>query len=710
MNPRPIALTILTFFVFALPLDASNAASQQPNPPYLSQFPSVEKVMNGLKTADPRETAIRQMGAFYQLTEIIKALSGSREFRGLTPDEQRVMGTYQVADFKVGEAASKAFPGVPKSGAETEFRFSRWDGRFGVDGIQTFQLLLPPAIKAEFDRIVKADLDRRKAREQANQNTIQPVQPSSSSRAAPGSSAELRRCVESGRSMRNCFSESMTSGFDQLTGLANFKEQPKPGFRMTGDYSTNSGFRLIFQPEQVTMICHAVPAKRQYAVEITETQVLVKIQNEAKPVVLTLLPNGKLSGSGPIHVVGQVPGGQRTEQTYGPTTQSSTRTRQLAPGEERYYQNATKNGQVWTVQEDTTELVYGSTGSRTVTDFVTKSADCNLGMMNADGPTPLPPDLENPMGLITAIFSGAGTLMKGGSQKDALKEMLNLNNPIAPGLRMGGTYAGTNGFSLTFHPESVTLSCGAAHRALEYSILRTGTQASLQIKDKTNPVSFLLKPDGSLLGQGTVQVNGRVIVGTNESQDPNNMFVYEPRVERCEVGRLVGGATVSGGPVSSSSGGASTGAASSGVTVIPGSGPPTLVIKSGFPNQPPDPNPLSGVTLIILKESLDTILARGGLGQTSSPGSGLTGYARACQTRTLQCQQAGQLVAASMVANARLDTDGGTTFNGAQLGTYYVVLEIRLKGQHFLWNVRVDMKQGTNVVTLDPSNASPGIR
>jgi hypothetical protein len=177
------------------------------------------------------------------------------------------------------------------------------------------------------------------------------------------------------------------------------------------------------------------------------------------------------------------------------------------------------------------------------------------------------------------IFSGAGTLMKGGSKEDALKTMLNLDHPTPPGLRMGGTYAGTSGFSLTFHPESVTLSCGGAHRALEYSIQRSGTQTSLQIQDKTNPISLLVKPDGSLFGQGTVQVNGRVIVGTTESDDPDKMFVYAPRVERCEVGRLVGGAAVSGGPMSST---AEATAPSSGITVIPGTGPPSLVIKSGF--------------------------------------------------------------------------------------------------------------------------------
>jgi hypothetical protein len=110
-----------------------------------------------MKTADARETALRQMGALDQLVEIIKELSGPREFRGMTPDEQRVIGLYQTARFNVGQAADKEFPGSPAPSTDTPYRYSRWDGRFGVEGIQTFKLLLPPAIKAEFDRLVKED-------------------------------------------------------------------------------------------------------------------------------------------------------------------------------------------------------------------------------------------------------------------------------------------------------------------------------------------------------------------------------------------------------------------------------------------------------------------------------------------------------------------------------------------------------------------------
>lgn len=82
MRPRPIALITLLCLFIALPLNTLKAMGQQPNPVYLSQFPSIDKVLNAMKTSDPRETAVRQMGAFYQLVEIIKTLSGSREFRG----------------------------------------------------------------------------------------------------------------------------------------------------------------------------------------------------------------------------------------------------------------------------------------------------------------------------------------------------------------------------------------------------------------------------------------------------------------------------------------------------------------------------------------------------------------------------------------------------------------------------------------------------
>ena len=141
-------------------LIASIAVAAHPqalNPPYLSEMPSVDRVTSAMRVADPRETALRQMGAFYQLIEVIKTLSGSREFRGFTPDEGRIIGAYDVAHYNVAQAADKSFPG-PAGGSskfseQTPYRYGRWDPRFGVEGIQTFKTFLSPGLKAEFDKI-----------------------------------------------------------------------------------------------------------------------------------------------------------------------------------------------------------------------------------------------------------------------------------------------------------------------------------------------------------------------------------------------------------------------------------------------------------------------------------------------------------------------------------------------------------------------------
>lgn len=706
---------------------ASVAAAPQPqalNPPYLSEMPPVDRVMSVMRVADPRETALRQIGAFYQLIEIIKCLSGSREFRGFTPDESRIIGAYDVAQYNVALEADKSFPnpsGNAKFSQQTPYRYSRSDPRFGVEGIQTFQSFLSPGLKAEFDKIVQGDNARREARAKSYQNPV-PQQtttvPQQSAAVKPGSQEELRRCVASGRSQRVCFSEVLGNGMDQITGIS-LKQPSTPGLRMTGDYSGAGGFRLIFQPDKVTMVCRGVPSPRPYSVEVTNTQAQVRIQDGSRPVVFSLTPDGKLAGSGPIRVTGQVPAGTSTEQTMGMTTQKTTRTRQLAPGEERNYQNAQRNGQVYTVQEDATELVYGPSGTRTVTNYVTKTADCTLGLMTPIGPTPLPPDIESPFGLITTIFSGASVLMKGGSKEDATREMLNLDKAPPPGLRMSGRYAGEGGFSITFHPESATIACRDAERAHDYSVQRSANQIMLKIQDTANSIALQLRPDGSIVGDGTVQVNGRVIVGTTE--DPKNPFVFAPKADRCAMGTLVaGGAVPANGPVAatntvvpSSAAAPPTGA---GVSSAPsaattGSANPgaasSLSIVSGFAAQPGVVNPLAGNTILIVKDSFENILARAGLIPAGSSTGALTVWARACETRNPFCQKGIEELRPYLVASAKLDVNGGFTFGNARAGSYYLVAQANHNGRHLVWDLRIDLKPGANSITLDQHNTTP---
>jgi hypothetical protein len=332
----------------------------------------------------------------------------------------------------------------------------------------------------------------------------------------------------------------MGNGMDKLTGQLtgiSTKAPTTPGLRMTGDYSGPRGLRLIFQPEKAVLTCSEVSSPLPYRVEVTNTQTLIKLQNGTGAVVFALQADGKLAGSGTATIDGITAAGTTTEQTMGTTTQTTTRQRELTPLEARNYPGAQANGQIMTIKEQSTETTYGPTGTTQKINYQNKKAQCNLGLITPTGPTPLPPDIESPTGLLTAIFSGTAALMNGGSTKDATVAMFNLDKAPPPGLRMGGKYSGANDFSVTFHLESATVACGNVERALEYSVQRTANQVLLKIQDKTDPITLQLKPDGSLLGTGTVQVNGRTIVGTTD--DPNNPYTFAPKTGRCTVGSLV---------------------------------------------------------------------------------------------------------------------------------------------------------------------------
>ena len=510
----------------------------------------------------------------------------------------------------------------------------------------------------------------------------------------PGSTAALRQCIASGRSMRICYSEEMGNGFEQLIGIS--MKQPVPtGLRMTGDYASADGFRLIFEPESVTMICRGVPSPRPYTVRLTDTDAQVTIQND-KPIILSLRPDGKLAGSGPIRVTGQVAAGTRTEQTMGTTTQTTTTTRELTPLEARNNQNAVQNGQVFTVNEDATQLVYGPTGTRTVTNFVTKTADCTIGVLSPTGASPLPL-LKNDFDILTALGTGMGALMKGANMKDAANEMLNPGAAApAPGLRLSGQYGADTGFSLDFHRESVTLGCGEALRALEYSIQRTANKTTLTIKDTPNPIALQVMADGTIIGEGAVQVNGRVITGTTD--DINNPFTFAPRVARCNLSRLLAGVSAPKNPTPV--------AGAAPAAPAPAASPNTSSLK--IIAAPSVANALAGKALMVLKDSLEEVLRKGGF-DAELGSSRISTWVRACERGAgdAVCQRGISTLGTNVVARTGFDANGVATFNNVpSAGLFWVVADTS-NTNHRIWNVKVELKPGANSITLDERNTAP---
>lgn len=103
-----------------------------------------------------------------------------------------------------------------------------------------------------------------------------------------------------------------------------------------------------------------------------------------------------------------------------------------------------------------------------------------------------------------------------------------------PGLRLNGTYAAPGGLSIDFRADSATLECDEAANSEGYSVVAEGGPLVVKFDNKTGPFSLVLEPNGSLAGQGTIDVAGRrIIQGTGS--DPNH---FVPVSARCEVGTL----------------------------------------------------------------------------------------------------------------------------------------------------------------------------
>lgn len=139
MKPRIVCLFII-WYSSALPLPVH---SQGTNPPYVSQFPSIERVKAEIKGTDALDTAARQMGAFWQLKTIVEQLSGFRRYRNqLTPDEARMIGLYAFGR----DEAARPYTTFPDKGTvNTKGSFYTYDEGFREE---LFARFLSPQVRA----------------------------------------------------------------------------------------------------------------------------------------------------------------------------------------------------------------------------------------------------------------------------------------------------------------------------------------------------------------------------------------------------------------------------------------------------------------------------------------------------------------------------------------------------------------------------------
>ena len=488
-------------------------ASGATNPPYLSEMPAPARILAEIKGKDAEDTGERQMGAFRNLVDIIDDMAwglGHRyvndaDSRKATPDEQRLRFAYETAY------------------ADLWHKVTNKEGHIYDHDIALRNEILSKFFSGNFRAQYFQSNKNDAAEYQAFEKRMNPTPPAGAAQtnasgqhyATDAGSVAVRKCVESGRSDLECLTEGMKVGLGDLAGKDSFMAKTlqgnkEPGLRLTGTYSS-AGVSMTFHQDNVVFSCNGLmPDPRPYSVQLNGSQVKVTVM--AGPVTFSY-QDGKLVGPGEAMVPGRVQTGPPVA-THGIGYKS-------VPQREVIDSSAVNNypadkvhfegGQFYADQDNTTMVQTQTTHYEIPSE--PKTVRCNLGAIPATGETPRISDTVN-------TFLGSNT-----------SKSVNTR----PGLRLNGTYAAQGGLSIDFRDDSATLECGEAGTSEGYAVLSEGGHLVVKFDNKTAPFSLVLQPNGSLSGQGSIEVAGRSIrQGTG-----NNPNYYVANNARCTVGTLM---------------------------------------------------------------------------------------------------------------------------------------------------------------------------
>ncbi len=485
------ACCVLLSTVFAPGLPA-----QTTQPPYIAEMPSVDRVAKALQTANPDETAGRQMAAFWELQQMILNMAGPRQYRrgGLTADEQRVRQGYYTAYYKLSHQSSRQAWSVFSMLSSSPLFLN-----------QLIHQVFPPGFAAEYAKVMgesrqqwaqlhQQNVQRARAQEKAQRQAAQQAgnklwqqyQAQQQEAHMDPQTRELRRCVSSGRVMALCVGHGlMGSLMHNVNGILSSVVPRVVGKEVTGPQMAGvfagSGWRLEFSEASVALSCQdMVPDSHAYTISFASNHAVLDIANVPRDVVLTV--NGDmLIGSGPMAVQGRVSEG--VHYGYDPVSGR--------PANIYQYLRVTR------------------TCAR---PMLGKST--SLGVVGAE------------KNLLVGLFNNG-----------------DAGPPTPAGVRMNGIYAASTGFSVEFFPESAILGCGPdAARAYPYTVVADGRQAAVKVAAPHHPLTLFIKPGNRLdPGSGPYLVEGRRITG----QDANGNYTFAPLNATCRL------ATLSPGPVPS---------------------------------------------------------------------------------------------------------------------------------------------------------------
>ena len=468
--------------------------------------------------------------------------------------------------------------------------------------------------------------------------------------------------MELGGNELECVGKGFTTGLLDMTGidLSALRGPAKVGLRMTGLYKGAGDFRLVFGDDTAGIGGCGKLVEEGHAYTITKkgNQLLIEVANQPKSFVVALGPDGKLTGPGPTDIAGKV-----------------------IVGYHRYWVEKRR------VSDNT--IIPGSGHEEQEPIYAPKTERCTIGVLPPAGSTS---SAGSALVAVLKIVSGQQSDEEAGREAE--------KNATPPGPRMLGQYSGQGGLRAEFNTDTVILDCGEAHVEQRYTVENTVNQVLVTVKNGATPFTVALQPDGTLAGSGTVDVAGRVVTGSNA-----NGIAYAPRNARCALGTLAAKGSAAGPAAAYASPGPANSPAAP-APAAPPAGNAVLSVAAGLAAQAGGASPLAGQGVLLLKDSLETALAKGGF-QPPAGLSPIQGWISACQNRAPDCQKAAIAIGADAAAARKADANGKVEFPGVPAGTYFVVSAAPLSNQVVRWNLKVDLKPGANSVTLDQRNAMP---
>ncbi len=532
-------------------------------------------------------------------------------------------------------------------------------------------------------------------------NIVQNAPQSSSSNLSlsgvSGNSLTEARCVVSGRDAKLCGENELGNWFEgaiangvnmanaMVPGSADTLKRATnklpPGLEISGRYVGAGNWVLQFDDRSAMTSCGTLaPQQRFYTIETVNGQFAIKLEMTPKPLVLSLRPDGTLANAGPIVVNGVVVAGSSGgSSTPGKmVTSTATTTEHITPLEAQTHagdSNLHYNGGAYYDLDHTTTTTTYQPGTYTAPtiNYAPKTETCTQAVLKSSGKT----QVDAMKGIAENMLLGSQT-------------------PAAPaGLRMHGAYIASTGLSVEFFPESAILECGAAIRAYPYSVQAPGGQPAVRV-DAPKPLVMAIKSDNTLdPGSGSYAVQGNRIVGKTQDGD----FAAAPANETCSLAVLKPGTITAANMTSANN--------SSSMAPQPGAPAGNGVLSlAAFPSQTGAGNPLAGHLVFLLKDSMNNLLMKQGM-QPPAGKNAVQAWDAACVQKAPLCQQMVAGMKPYVERMAKADDSGKATFSNLPDGSYYLFTTSHNANPPLAWDLRVEVKSGTNSVVLDQKNAGP---